>query len=186
MFNIAWIVFCAAMIEMTLHKNNMIAELAGGSNIAYPGQLIPLLVGILSFLRTVWLIFKEWREDRYRKALHDPEAPPSKTGLLAAVPNIQHHGKKSDERVVLKTQAPDFQNEKPIFESSLMRYILAWLPWLAELVKEVEHFRDTPATGAGKSPLPQTEDVIPQIEEDIPQTEDVKHESTISQEIEEA
>src|ERR1700712_2440510 len=63
-FNLVWIVFCAGIVEMTLNENKMIDTLAQNGNIAYPAQLLPLLIGVLSFARVLWFIYDEWSEKR--------------------------------------------------------------------------------------------------------------------------
>lgn len=46
---------------MTLNKNYMLNTLASYGEIAYPAQLVPLIVGILSLVRVLWLIYCEWK-----------------------------------------------------------------------------------------------------------------------------
>src|ERR1700760_1556482 len=63
-FNISWILFCAIMVELTLNQNHMISTLAQSGGIGNPAQLLPLLVGILSFFRVLFLIYIDQNKKR--------------------------------------------------------------------------------------------------------------------------
>ena len=61
-FNLFWILFCLLMVEMTLNKNHMRRTIAQDGGIRFPSQLLPLLIGGLSFIRVLWLIYAEGRD----------------------------------------------------------------------------------------------------------------------------
>lgn len=46
-------------VEFTLNFNHVVGVLAGQSNDASAGQLLPLLIGLLSFVRILWILYKE-------------------------------------------------------------------------------------------------------------------------------
>jgi len=75
-FNIVWIVLCAVLIELTLGENHMLQTLAKYGNVAFPAQLLPLLVGVLSFARVLWLILVDWVDSGDEKAASEDAAHP--------------------------------------------------------------------------------------------------------------
>src|ERR1700745_640711 len=74
LFNIVWIIFCAIMIELTLNENRMLSVLAKNGGIGNPAQLLPLLVGVLSLVRILFLIYVDRRKKRTATA-SDPTTP---------------------------------------------------------------------------------------------------------------
>src|ERR1700753_2043576 len=90
------------MIEMTLNDNHMLGVLAKNSGqVANAAQLIPLLIGTLSFLRVLWLIFREWREEH----IHHSDDPSHHKIILTLIPDVKR--RRTSEQVALhkrKTQ----------------------------------------------------------------------------------
>lgn len=142
-FNLFWIVFCAMMIEMTLTKNNMLQTTARNGNIAYPAQLIPLIVGALSFLRVLWLIYAEWKEadeKRSNKCNDDVNARKQKAKHHPSLSNGYHFSIDIIKRIFSSSAQPEpstpsFEVEQPDLPEILRpwhhRYAVALLPWLS-------------------------------------------------------
>jgi hypothetical protein len=139
-FNLFWIVFCVIVIEMTLNKNHMLKTLAQNGNIAYPAQLLPLIVGALSFLRVLWLIHAEWKE-RVKKGSSTSHSRFEAASETAAKPLLHNwHAFSLD---IIKNFSPSaqsdttpaFEFEQPNLTSTLRpwhhRYFVALLPWLS-------------------------------------------------------
>jgi hypothetical protein len=137
-FNLFWIIFCALMVEMTLNKNNMLQMLAQHSQIQYPAQLLPLLIGGLSFIRVLWLIYAEGRDrvkeqktsNQERFNRHETMTKPSLRngyGLGREFWKILSPAKRPSD-------APIFEVE-PVLSAMLRpwhhRYLVALLPWLS-------------------------------------------------------
>ena len=135
-FNMVWIVFCAAMIEMTLNDNNMLQTLARHSNVSAPAQLLPLLIGTLSFARTVWLIFCEHGSE-ILEAVHTETAgmEPRSRGqkfrlgfhlsiqrLISPLSGVSS-GRPREASVRTQTSF--------IHRPWHQRYLVAYLPWLS-------------------------------------------------------
>lgn len=125
LFNIAWIVFCASMIEMTLNRNNMLDTLGQTHTIASPAQLLPFLVGVLGFARVLWLIFKDWRLS-IRQRKDDGDA------LLARMPDWLIKIIAKDAHHLTRTNT---EYEEPATKTIQGRYALSWMPWLAEFFR---------------------------------------------------
>lgn len=53
--NLAWYVLIITIIEVTLHQNKAIGTLATARASTSPAQLIPLLVGLVSLIRLIWV-----------------------------------------------------------------------------------------------------------------------------------
>jgi len=148
-YNLVWIALCAAMIELTLKENHMRRTLAKYGDIAFPAQLLSLLVGSLSFLRLVWLIYVEWSEGH--------EALPSRQNLdgshANSGANVTQHPIESSESTsggykallrwlrghrtsIIPTPTDNDENEDGVSLSSrptYQRYLVALLPWLSTL-----------------------------------------------------
>jgi hypothetical protein len=134
-FNLVWIVLCAVFIEMTLNENHMLQTVAKYGHIAFPAQLLPLLVGVLSFLRVLWLIMMDWVELGDEKAANeDPDHPVhphrsayAKTlrGGLRLLPPWTN-AKRGRPPVPTKPE-DNIDRHKPIH----YRILVGYLPWLS-------------------------------------------------------
>jgi hypothetical protein len=131
-FNLSWIVYCAAMIEMSLIDNHMLTTLPQNSNISTPAQLLPLLIGAMGFLRTLWLIFQDWNETF---KTHRDTGCEGRTGFWSFLPSFeyikQHFKDAEGEGHGAGETARNAINTK---KSMIVRYTMAWLPWLAEFI----------------------------------------------------
>lgn len=140
-FNLFWIVFCASMIEMTLNENNMLETLAQHGDIAYPAQLIPLIVGALSFVRVLWLIYAEWKEaDEKKSRRSNNDEPSKKTKRHPSLSNAYRFSFDIIKRIFSSSaqpepETPTFEDEHPDMPDILRpwhhRYAVALLPWLS-------------------------------------------------------
>lgn len=127
-FSFIWIVFCAIMIELTLNENHVIDTLAQNSPIRSPGQLLPLLIGILSFGRILWLISIEHRKEIIEVLRTETKSKPHRK-----IYNIRRGLGISMHRIIsplapveiTKTRTPDVSHSWP------RRYLVGWLPWLS-------------------------------------------------------
>jgi hypothetical protein len=139
-FNLFWIVFCAAIVEMTLNQNNMIQVLARNTKaITAPAQLIPLLIGTVSFLRTLWLVSKE--HGRAVLAILRAEESEASNALSRVRRAIDLTIRKIISPGSVKN--PELQRAEALKrqESGMhimfvnhpwpQRYLLAYLPWLS-------------------------------------------------------
>jgi hypothetical protein len=144
------------MIEMTLTDNHMLGVLAqNGSQIASPAQLLPLLIGALSFLRVLWLIFREWREEHLNHSEDDPEHK----HIMRLIPEIKRR-KTSEESALHKRK---LQGRHLLFKNRYARYTLTWMPWLAELMTRKSAI---PHDEEAKPDLTKNEKVLPTVEEE--------------------
>ncbi|KIN06741.1 hypothetical protein OIDMADRAFT_46672 [Oidiodendron maius Zn] len=124
LFNLFYIIFCASMIELTLNKNHILNTLAPYGDIAHPAQLIPLVVGILSLVRVLWLIYREWKDS------------PSEDTTRSARQTYQYFFEnlwlpsKLDETVFAQSAGHHTPSTVRLW---LYRYVVAYLPWLSTL-----------------------------------------------------
>jgi hypothetical protein len=149
-YNLFWIVFCMLMVEMTLNKNNMLQALAKNGHIQYPAQLLPLLVGGLSFIRVLWLIYAEGR-DRVKEASSDNKGRFERHETMTKPSWRNAYGLGHD---ILKILSPSRKpHDAPVFEEQpplpyLLRpwhhrYLVALFPWLGSF----ESWKLTERTG---------------------------------------
>jgi hypothetical protein len=139
-FNLFWIIFCASMIEMTLNKNHMLKTLAQNGNIGYPSQLLPLIVGALSFLRVIWLIYDEWKKHR-REASRTSDTRFEAARQTTKKPSLYNYYGFSLNIIKIFSPStrldttPAFEFEHPNLPCTLrpwhQRYAVALLPWLS-------------------------------------------------------
>jgi len=127
------------MVEMTLNKNNMLQTLAQHGGIQYPAQLLPLLIGTLSFIRVMWLIYREGRE-RVQEATDEGNERFQRHETMTKPTLWNGYGL---HRAFLKILSPSRKPRNvPIFElqpetpPSMLRpwyhrYLVALFPWLS-------------------------------------------------------
>jgi hypothetical protein len=136
--NLFWIIFCAIMVEMTLTKNNMLQMLAQHSQIQYPAQLLPLLIGGLSFIRVLWLIYAEGRDRvKVEKTSNQERFNRHETMTKPTLRNGYGLGRefwKILSPANRPRDAPIFEVE-PVLPAMLRpwhhRYLVALFPWLS-------------------------------------------------------
>jgi hypothetical protein len=66
-FNLFWIFWCAVCLEVTLNDNHVTGT-TGGAALSGTGQQLPTIMGAVSFLRMLLLMFRMWREGKKRTA----------------------------------------------------------------------------------------------------------------------
>jgi len=132
---------------MTLNQNHLLGTLAQHSDVRPPAQLLPLLIGVLSFARTLWLIFDEHGKT-IAKILRT-EAENAKILRAEAEnepPKILHNIRRGFEITVRRIISPlsvssstvstdgseQSQSHMPHgFHPWHQRYLVAWMPWLS-------------------------------------------------------
>jgi hypothetical protein len=136
------------MVEMTLHWNNAKAVITGAVQVAYPAQLLPMLIGAFGLLRILFLLFWSIYEPEDREQGETATAPPEDAqGHLSAGNKMraanQGLGIQSEKMTASPTPHPlgpgtaimghdQDHNPVPIRRSSFHRYVVAWLPWLSQ------------------------------------------------------
>ena len=156
-FNLAWGVFSAVTVELTLNFNHVVGVL-GGVGLMGPGQLLPLFIGSFGFVRICWLLLKEYYiEPRQERARNDESHGEAKHGLRALsglttktttpTPNLHAsdpHAADDDgpvpppsrnlsRRITSMKMVRTTSNTRHISrhkKAFLHRLITAWLPWL--------------------------------------------------------
>jgi hypothetical protein len=122
------------MIEMTLNKNNMLEATTSHRDITYPSQLLPLCVGALSFLRVLWLIYREGKERIKEESSAEKTRSAAAGGRPAKRSLYNCFGFSLDIRKLFTLPArPDsaLVSEVEQFRPWHYRYLVALLPWLS-------------------------------------------------------
>jgi len=167
-FNLVWIVLCALLIEMTLNENHMLQTVAKYGHIAFPAQLVPLLVGVLSFARVLWLMLADWVDSEDEKAanedpahrVHPHRSAYAKTlrGGLRLLPPWTK-GKRG--RPAGPTKMDDRKDRhKPLH----YRILVGYLPWLSVFPFWRRELRDI------ENQSPKESTGLPQLSGDAPST----------------
>jgi hypothetical protein len=116
------------MVEMTLNWNHVTQVLGPNGNISYPAQLLPMMIGLLSFVRICWLLFKRWRypaedenEGSREKLGGTPGAPETQQAGLGILQSSRAYPNGNDDEA-------DIARNRSLAE----RYMVAYLPWLSQ------------------------------------------------------
>lgn len=103
-----WLIFTVFCVEFTLNFNHVAGALAGQGN-AVPGQLLPLLVGLFSVVRILWIMYKQ--------RIIEPNV--TKAHSLAESPTSPQMSTRPYKWSASRGQT-----------SFLVGLTTAWLPWL--------------------------------------------------------
>lgn len=148
-FNAAWLIFAIIFIEFTLNLNSLDAVIITANSNAgvwTPAQLIPMLIGIFSLLRMIYLALEHFRapDGDIRPSLGTK--PSHSAGGVRAMDEKLYAKVKwylkcysialSQEYSEEKKDEMEDENETRIDEirgrwSATRKLILTWLPWLS-------------------------------------------------------
>ena len=139
LFNLFWIVFAIVFVELTLRDNHIRAVLfKREGDLLTPSQLLPMIIGISSFGRSVYYAYEYFRADKghIRPSLGfdvstysgGPVSRPTSIGgtikswlRLLSQPNPGEEKKIDDVQAVHDGW------------STWQRILIAWLPWISVL-----------------------------------------------------
>jgi hypothetical protein len=157
------------MVELTLNWNHVTQVLGPNGNLTYPAQLLPLMIGALSFLRICWLLFKRWQFPEQQDCCEEKnQVAPQRTGMcsrgapfdidtpqvglgglgglgLLSSPSAHAHHKGPTNAVV--GQQEEYNTRMVRHRNPVKRYLVAYLPWLSQF-----EFWKTPPKGHGNHP----------------------------------
>ena len=124
-------------VEFTLNANHITGVLAKKSQIAYPSQLLPMLIGLLSLVRIMWLIFRQWYwpEERAltRKISNKPIPLLQFTPEQPQVVGLGLRPMSSPAYSETTTAVSHGQDHSMSIHRPLhLRLLVAWLPWLSQ------------------------------------------------------
>ncbi|KAF7506916.1 hypothetical protein GJ744_011157 [Endocarpon pusillum] len=145
LFNLFWIVFAIVFVERTLQDNNIKAVLfKHTSNLLTPSHLLPMIIGIFSFSRSVYYAYENFRAG-------NGQIRPSlglDTSIHPSVPTLQRtsigrtmtwwlrllsqslHDSHSDAGEMKKNDdVQAVHDEWPTWQ----KILTAWLPWISVL-----------------------------------------------------
>ncbi|OLE52729.1 MAG: hypothetical protein AUG51_16690 [Acidobacteria bacterium 13_1_20CM_3_53_8] len=135
-FNIFWICYSIVAVELILIWNHVTQVYGPNGNISYPAQLLPLLIGVLGFIRICWLLYKKVTDPPDDCCDENGAAPEKQSGSATAPPVNRQVGLG----LLASTYSParaeangDDYDESIAHNRSLgMRYMVAYLPWLSQ------------------------------------------------------
>ena len=139
-------IFAVITVELTLNWNKVNDVIGTGNNVAYPSQLLPLLIGVFGLVRILFLLFWAYYEPEDREQGETATAPPEDAQGNLSVGNEQRAGPQGlGSRSRKRTASPSpyspgttilghDQNHNPVAvrRSLFHRYMVAWLPWLSQ------------------------------------------------------
>lgn len=140
------------MVEVTLNKNKITGVLGSSINeggIAYPAQLLPMLIGALSLVRILFLLYRQWsrskeaKEGNARKEFAtklgtSPQSPQVSRyttggglGLHTTLSPTEHSFSPSAVSEGTTVVSPGQDHSSSFDRPRYLRYLVAWLPWLS-------------------------------------------------------
>ena len=128
-----------AMVELTVQWNHVLDVLGPNGNISYPGQLIPLMIGSLSFVRILWLLYQKWRnptEDRCAENEATQQKRSGAAGGSTDTPQVGLGLRAGPSPYSLATNAviegDNYDDSVARNRSIMLRYTVAYVPWLSQ------------------------------------------------------
>jgi hypothetical protein len=143
--NLFWLIFSAITVEVTLNFNH-VGDVLGGmgreNTLSLPGQLLPFLVGLLGFCQLLYTIFVEKyinKQPAEVKALEamieaslNPVVPDPNSPNGKREPGVDESAAENDAEGNQRA-AEEHLASKELNKPTLIRYLVAWLPWLSLL-----------------------------------------------------
>ncbi|KXJ85747.1 hypothetical protein Micbo1qcDRAFT_209695 [Microdochium bolleyi] len=152
--NLVWLLFSAIMIEFTLNANHIHSVLGKQSDnpLQLPGQLLPFLVGFMSFLRTCYALYIERWVDRDEPPVQLLPLEDADLAIVAPVGNsstiarhrtakraggagqYSHVGRGGGDQGRVEPgviRSVSSYDKAQLDRARWKRYLVAWLPWLS-------------------------------------------------------
>lgn len=135
--NLGWLLLSAVTVECTLNFNHVHGVLGGkhDGGLQLPSQLLPFLVGLFSFVRILYQLFKvKWGESPEKEA-GSAGPPPPRDGILVrstSFDSLQEQGEANTE--TQPHMPPRSQSYNVVSRSLPVRLLVSWLPWLGLVV----------------------------------------------------
>jgi hypothetical protein len=118
-----------------LNFNNVTAVLGGphDNELHLPSQLLPLLMGAFGFVRACYLLFESWRSPgEIEPSMAEPSPPhPARTMHIRDIPLAFSLAMARNS--IATSHDPNELDELQRGRRWLVRYLVAWLPWLSLL-----------------------------------------------------
>ena len=123
------------MVELTLRWNHVKDVLGPNGNISYPAQLLPMMIGALSFLRILWLLFQRLRNpsvDSYDGNEATQQKVGGSSGASTDNPRaglgLLHYSPATNAVI----EGEDYDDSLALNRSPIERYTVAYLPWMSQ------------------------------------------------------
>lgn len=144
--NLFWLIWSAVTVEVTLNYNHVNGVLGGkhdDGQLQLPSQLLPFLIGLFSFLRTVYYLL---REKFLTKDNNGPTRPKEKDEATEMVesqvivspvhfsPNPSKRALSDFSHNGTPPDLPRADSYHIVAKSPFIRLMVGWLPWLGLVV----------------------------------------------------
>jgi hypothetical protein len=136
--NLVWLIFSAVTVEVTLNFNHVNGVLGGkhdGGQLQLPSQLLPFLIGLFSFLRTIYFLAKQGFETREKNAVKEKDERNEVEESQVIVSPMHFSPSKLEFGFNEGPQdLPRADSYHIVARSLLVRLLVGWLPWLGLVV----------------------------------------------------
>jgi hypothetical protein len=146
------------MCENTLNYNHVESVLGRNGRIFFPSQLLPMIIGLCSLVRILYICFERWRSpedikpslaDRPVTPTRAATVPKGKSWLRAFAP--RSHTDDMAPKTRASFEGSDLDVDM-VGQPAWWRYLVAWLPWLQaasywfkeEKLEHAEHIARSP------------------------------------------
>jgi len=134
--NIIWLVLTAISVEFTLNFNHVHGVLGDAGRIYIPSQLLPMLIGVLSFVRILWIRFENWRspDDIEPSLPPTSNARPRRARTFRSPSDVLKLFSPALSRTFMETDQLSKETNASyatVVGPRWKRYVVGWLPWLS-------------------------------------------------------
>ena len=135
------------MVELTLNWNHVENVVGNNGHMSYPAQLLPLIIGILGFVRILYIVYRDYRPHKVDQIASAEEGQAANG--LGAQPEKETAEGGEDHSYCGSDEVPEDFDINVRDRSLTLRYLIAWLPWLSvsELWRKPQLRRDMAAAG---------------------------------------
>ncbi|KAK3353885.1 hypothetical protein B0T25DRAFT_222198 [Lasiosphaeria hispida] len=130
--NLIWLIFAAVTVEVTLNFNHVTGVLGGrhDGRLQLPGQLLPFLVGLFSFVKILYQLFKAKWGGAGEAAAGRVEPTEVVEAMVISPTESTFPADEESEPKMLSSRADSYF----VARSLPVRYLVGWLPWLGMVV----------------------------------------------------
>jgi len=134
--NLVWLIFSAVTVEVTLNFNHANGVLGGrhDGGLQLPSQLLPFLIGMFSFLRTLYYLLREKFSSVNKTSIKEKDEANEVVESTVIVSPSHFSPNPSKLELGGGAALPRADSYHIVARSLPVRYLVGWLPWLGLVV----------------------------------------------------
>ncbi|KAK0652682.1 hypothetical protein B0T16DRAFT_443848 [Cercophora newfieldiana] len=139
--NFLWLLWSAVTVEVTLNFNHVNGVLGGrhdGGQLQLPSQLLPFLIGLFSFLRTLYFLLKQAFESKEKRKAGKEKDEANEVLESQVIVSPMHFSPLPSKLEFgnngFAPELPRADSYQIVARSLAIRLLVGWLPWLGLVV----------------------------------------------------